>query len=58
MAEGQRSESTQLAQQAIKTAESLPGTGEQLGRGYMIIANNEQAAGHIPKAQTMLDKAV
>ena len=58
MNQGRRAESTRLALQAIKTAESLPGTGEQLGRGYLILANNEQAAGHIPEAQPMLDRAV
>lgn len=56
--EGNWSESTQMAKQAIKTAEALPGTGVQLGRAYLIIASNEYSQGHIPKAQAMLDKAV
>jgi len=56
--EGRWSESTQMAKQAIKTAESLPGTGLQLGRAYLIIANNEYYQGHIPEAQAMLDRAV
>jgi tetratricopeptide (TPR) repeat protein len=56
--EGHWAESTQLAQQAIKTAEPLPGTGEPLGRGYVMIANNDYSLGHIAEAQSMLDRAV
>jgi len=56
--EGHWGESTQMAKKAIKTAESIPGTGTQLGRGYLIIANNEYSQGHIAKAQAMLDKGV
>jgi hypothetical protein len=56
--EGHWSESTQMAKQAIKTAEPSPGTGLQLGRAYMIIATNEYSQGHTPEAQAMLDQAV
>jgi tetratricopeptide repeat protein len=55
---GEWNDSTQMARQAIKTAESMPGTAVQLGHAYLIIANNEYSQGHAPTAQQMLDNAV
>ena len=56
--EGRWNDSTQMAEQVIKTAESLPGTGTELGQGYLIIAFNESQQGHITKGQAMLDQAI
>ena len=51
-------ESNQLAQEAIKIAEPLPGTADQLGRAYLLMADNEYSAGHVPEALRLLDRAV
>ena len=56
--QGRWSESTELAQQLINTANSLPGTATEIGRAYLIIANNEYRQGRISEAQTMVDRAV
>lgn len=55
---GNWSDSTQMAMQAIKTAESTPGTTLQSGHAYLIIARNEYSQGHTSTAAEMLDKAV
>jgi len=56
--QGRWSESTQLAQQLITIANPLPGTATEIGRAYLIMANNEYQQGHVLEAQSMVDRAI
>lgn len=55
--EGHWDDAIQIAHKAIQVAEPLPGSGGQLGRAYVIVANSEYSKGHVVEAQAMLEKA-
>ena len=56
--QGHWSESTQLAQELITIANPLPGTATEIGRAYLIMANNEYQQGHVLEAQSMVNRSI
>lgn len=57
-AQGRWSESTRLAQQLITIANPLPGTANEIGQAYVLMAHNEYQQGHVLEAQSMVDRAI
>ena len=55
--QGRRSEAIQIAEDAVKIAKTLPGTGGEVVAAYLIIEENEERQSHFADAQKALDRA-